>query len=799
MPVIYYDGFDDCSGTTDLATKGWNTNIYSMGTSTSRFNSGTYLQLGGSTAFFFERSFVGVSDLIIGLAYSNSAVNNSWPGQTTQFLSFINGSTTLYTVAYVGNTNLLGLYDSNNNLLITNNFMLIGQGNVWQYIEFRLHLTGTTTYFEIVINGTSVYSNTFTITNTLTTITKAHFRSPSSGFGATLYDDIYFVDNSDSIGFLGNVRIPYLKPASDSSIVFTRSTGSTSFNLVADNPSNDGDSSYVTSSTPGDKDLYGVTSLGYTPTSIMGIRQEVFGRATDYTNLKPIIKTGGTETTGSLFNIPIGGTYSGFLGSIYLINPVTSLAWTTSDLSALTFGYISTYLDPFWANTTLLLHGDGSNGSTTITDSSTSATSFTNIGVVVNTAQSKFGGSSLAFQQNYITDTRYSTQILSLSPILYLKLNESSGTTATDSSGNSYSGTYTATGITYSATPVISSSTDTSITFNGSTGGITDSQSALNVIGNANQSFTFECWTRFTSTASGSILIDKTLNSSSSSVSLSINAGTTALFGVSNSTFGVASVSGGGSINDGLIHHVVGVRDATNNLLILYVDGQLAQSTTLAGTLVFSNINPLSIGYRNISGTITLPFAGSIGQAAVYTTALTAAQVQSNFLAGYEPSTIVAPASANWNLGVGDWTIEGWYYMTATSTNTFLWQIGTDTTHRVGLYCSTFTGQFYSQNIGLNNIGIGTILSLNTWTHIAVTRQGNTIRYFVNGTLFGTTSSFTDIINSNSCTLCLGGNQFNGTAKEYFKGFIDDFRVTTGLARYTATFTLPNQAFPSAG
>ena len=54
--------------------------------------------------------------------------------------------------------------------------------------------------------------------------------------------------------------------------------------------------------------------------------------------------------------------------------------------------------DPFFANVSLLLHGDGANGSTTIVDSSPSPKTVTAVGnAQISTAQSKFGGASIAF------------------------------------------------------------------------------------------------------------------------------------------------------------------------------------------------------------------------------------------------------------------------------------------------------------------------------------------------------------------------------------------------------------------
>ena len=57
--------------------------------------------------------------------------------------------------------------------------------------------------------------------------------------------------------------------------------------------------------------------------------------------------------------------------------------------------------DRYFSNVSLLLHGDGPNGSTTITDSSPTPKTVTAVGnAQISTAQSKFGGASIAFDGN---------------------------------------------------------------------------------------------------------------------------------------------------------------------------------------------------------------------------------------------------------------------------------------------------------------------------------------------------------------------------------------------------------------
>lgn len=58
-------------------------------------------------------------------------------------------------------------------------------------------------------------------------------------------------------------------------------------------------------------------------------------------------------------------------------------------------------LDQDYRNVSLLLHGDGANGSTTIIDSSPSPKTVTAVGnAQISTAQSKFGGASMLFDGN---------------------------------------------------------------------------------------------------------------------------------------------------------------------------------------------------------------------------------------------------------------------------------------------------------------------------------------------------------------------------------------------------------------
>jgi hypothetical protein len=85
----------------------------------------------------------------------------------------------------------------------------------------------------------------------------------------------------------------------------------------------------------------------------------------------------------------------------------------------------------------------------------------------------------------------------------------------------------------------------------------------------------------------------------------------------------------------------------------------------------------------------------------------------------------------------------------------------------------------------------GTIIA-GQWHHIAYSRSGTTGRLFVDGALVATTTDTSTYTTTTSPAI--GRNQLSA---DYFAGYVDEVRVTKGVARYTSTFTPPSAPFPS--
>jgi len=141
-------------------------------------------------------------------------------------------------------------------------------------------------------------------------------------------------------------------------------------------------------------------------------------------------------------------------------------------------------------------------------------------------------------------------------------------------------------------------------------------------------------------------------------------------------------------------------------------------------------------------------------------------------------------------LGTGEYTIELWVYILSAAALEAIASCGTS---------AGGSWQLRFGNNGIIDFRVGTntklsaTISFNTWHHLAVTRDSsNTGRMFLNGTIEDS-STFTN--DHSQDALKIGVNRSVGN---YFDGYIDDFRITKGVARYTSNFTPPTEPFPDS-
>jgi len=166
---------------------------------------------------------------------------------------------------------------------------------------------------------------------------------------------------------------------------------------------------------------------------------------------------------------------------------------------------------------------------------------------------------------------------------------------------------------------------------------------------------------------------------------------------------------------------------------------------------------------------------------------------------------LVSVANPGFAFGTGNFTVECWinpnnvsgasqlgFLQTSTSAGGLQTAYTTGIIIAVGMNAAggALTGGLLTNVAGTNVGSNSAVLATGTWYHIAVVRNSGAVTVYVNGNVHATGTAAGNCTGQN---LCIGG--YYSTSYLY-NGYIDDLRITKGIARYTTTFTPPTSAFP---
>ena len=152
-------------------------------------------------------------------------------------------------------------------------------------------------------------------------------------------------------------------------------------------------------------------------------------------------------------------------------------------------------------------------------------------------------------------------------------------------------------------------------------------------------------------------------------------------------------------------------------------------------------------------------------------------------------------ATSDFNFGTGDFTIEFWMYSGVNSTDGFyrrLWMTDGPTENAVGnfqiaIVATTGVINLWEDGSGLDLLGT-TNVTTSSWNHIAAVRSGSTLKLYVNGREDASTTYTTAISpNSGSPRPRIGNYNASSGAGDY-NGYLQDYRVYKGVAKYTEEF-----------
>lgn len=162
------------------------------------------------------------------------------------------------------------------------------------------------------------------------------------------------------------------------------------------------------------------------------------------------------------------------------------------------------------------------------------------------------------------------------------------------------------------------------------------------------------------------------------------------------------------------------------------------------------------------------------------------------YLNGITNNLITAPAT--WQaLGTSDFTVEAWINITTPGQFQGIFSTVPVATG-IGFGIQILNTGFVVAGIGngnsSNNASSLAAISANTWYHVAAVRSGSNLMLFVDGVLQNTTAISVGGVNISSGAR-IGRYYVDGTDQYNTTGYIDDLRVTVGVARYVASFKVP--------
>lgn len=158
-------------------------------------------------------------------------------------------------------------------------------------------------------------------------------------------------------------------------------------------------------------------------------------------------------------------------------------------------------------------------------------------------------------------------------------------------------------------------------------------------------------------------------------------------------------------------------------------------------------------------------------------------------------SYVAAPNESivTWLPANGDFTVEWFQYQTVGGGHPRVFSIGPDTTAKYGV---SIEGNKVYTWPGSNNYAIGKTY-VNTWIHVALVRESNMTRCYIDGTQVGTAQSNAVTVTGSTFDFYIGSDGLS--TGDGFPGKITNFRWTNAVVYTGSSFTpitSPLEALP---
>ena len=465
--------------------------------------------------------------------------------------------------------------------------------------------------------------------------------------------------------------------------------------------------------------------------------------------------------------------FAGYTGFNPALGAAAGGVWTLDESAYYQQNRLWPIYDPYFNQTTLMLHGNGTNAAqnNTFLDSSTNNFTITRNG---NTTQGTFTPFSQTGWSNFFNGTTDYLSNTSLTNFLFTSNLSTMFATfeawVYPTSWNGNSG--------YTHNPLWGNN-GTYATFGFYNGALQFTRGASQTI-TATGSVSLNTWSH----------VAVTINQSTVTFYINgVNAGTGTLTGAlgSRGTDFIGHQNGGGG-SSYFAGYISNFRISTN---VVYTSNFTPSTVPLIATTGTQTLTCQDNRFVDDSANnfaLTVNGTPSVQAFSPFVPAYITPTTYSNWFDGNSDFLTIAGTSTACALP-GDFTIECWLNNAVTTLYGTLFSTVADVSTANGLRISTGnsnnTFQVASALSGL--INSSTAFSNNTWVHVALVRSGTTLTLYQNGISVGSATNSQSFV---SDTFYIGN--LTGTGSPYYlNGVVSNFRVVKGTALYTAAFTPP--------